>query len=70
MHEGKYTKIAMEFAAQALLSDSHPETGQGWVTQFEEDFAKFAGFKYAIAVNSGTSALHAALIALKSWAWA
>jgi len=65
MHEGKYTKLAMELAAQALVSDSHPETGQGWVTQFEEDFAKFAGFKYGIAVNSGTSALHAALIALK-----
>ena len=65
MHEGKYTKLAIELAAKALVSDSHPETGQGWVTQFEEDFAKFAGFKYAIAVNSGTSALHAALIALR-----
>lgn len=65
MHEGKYTNLAKELAAHALLSDTHPRTGQGWVTQFEEDFAKFAGFNYAIAVNSGTSALHAALIALK-----
>jgi len=65
VHEGKYTKLARELSAHALVSDYHPETGLGWVTQFEEDFAKFVGFKYAIAVNSGTSALHAALIALK-----
>lgn len=32
--------------------------------QLEEEFAKFCGKKYAIAVNSGTSALHLALIAL------
>ena len=57
--------MAKELAAHALVSDTHPETGQGWVTQFEEDFAKLVGFNYAIAVNSGTSALHAALIALK-----
>lgn len=32
--------------------------------QLEEEFAKFTGKKYAVAVNSGTSALHLALIAL------
>jgi perosamine synthetase len=31
------------------------------VAQLEEDFAKYCGTKYAVAVNSGTAALHAAL---------
>ncbi len=33
------------------------------VTQFEKNYAKFAGAKHAIAVNTGTAALHAAVIA-------
>jgi dTDP-4-amino-4,6-dideoxygalactose transaminase len=33
------------------------------VTQFEKAFAKFAGAKHAIAVNTGTAALHAAVAA-------
>lgn len=31
------------------------------VTQLEEDFARYCGTKFAVAVNSGTAALHAAL---------
>ena len=31
------------------------------VKQFEQDFAKFCGARHAVAVNSGTSALHLAL---------
>jgi dTDP-4-amino-4,6-dideoxygalactose transaminase len=34
------------------------------VTQFEKAFAKFAGAKHAIAVNTGTAALHAAVAAV------
>jgi dTDP-4-amino-4,6-dideoxygalactose transaminase len=34
------------------------------VTQFESNFAKFAGAKHAIAVNTGTAALHAAIAAV------
>ena len=40
-----------------------------WITQgpkvaeFEEEFARYVGAKYAVAVNSGTSALHAACFA-------
>jgi len=30
------------------------------VTDFEKNFAKFAGVKYAVAVNTGTAALHSA----------
>lgn len=36
------------------------------VKKFEEEWAKFIGAKYCVAVNSGTSALIAALHALKS----
>ena len=35
----------------------------GKVEEFEEAFAEFIGTKYAIAVNSGTAALHIALLA-------
>ncbi len=34
------------------------------VTKFESNFAKFAGAKHAIAVNTGTAALHAAILAI------
>ncbi len=33
------------------------------VTQFEKNFAKFAGVKHAIAMNTGTAALHSAIVA-------
>ena len=42
----------------------------GWLTTghkvktFEEDFARYVGSKYAVAVNSGTAALHLALDAI------
>jgi dTDP-4-amino-4,6-dideoxygalactose transaminase len=42
----------------------------GWLTtgfkvkRFEEDFAKYVGAKHAVAVNSGTAALHLALDAI------
>ena len=34
------------------------------VAQFEEDFAKFCGAEHCVAINSGTSALHVALLLL------
>ncbi len=33
------------------------------VTEFEKNYAAFAGVKHAIAVNTGTAALHAAMLA-------
>src|SRR6185312_2853932 len=35
--------------------------GGEWVEQFEEQFARFVGSRYAIGVSSGTSALELAL---------
>ena len=34
------------------------------VEKFEKEYAKFIGTKYAVAVNSGTAALHASLASL------
>ena len=34
------------------------------IAEFEEEFKKFTGAKYAVACSSGTSALHTALLAL------
>jgi dTDP-4-amino-4,6-dideoxygalactose transaminase len=40
------------------------KSGAGlYVTQFEEAFARYIGTKYAIALNSGTAALHSSLLA-------
>lgn len=63
MHEGKYSLVARSMATQALSFDLDPNSGLPWVTAFEEEFAKFTKSKFAIAVNSGTSGLHAALMA-------
>ncbi len=35
------------------------------VLKFEKEFSRYVGARYAIAVNSGTSALHASLLALE-----
>jgi len=43
----------------------------GWITtgpkvkRFEEEFAAFVGSRSAVALNSGTAAMHVALAALK-----
>jgi perosamine synthetase len=63
MHDGKYCDAAKRNALKSLDSDIDPQTGLPWVSAFEETFAKISGDSYAIAVNSGTSALHAALLA-------
>lgn len=39
--------------------------GGHYVTQFEQAFAKWVGAKYAVAVSSGTAALHATLMAMR-----
>lgn len=50
-------------AALDVLKSGNYILGEN-VKRFEEEFAKFCGTRYAVAVSSGTSALHLALLAL------
>lgn len=50
-------------AVQEVMSSTYISEGT-LVRQFEENLAKYVAMPYAIAVNSGTSALHLALVGL------
>lgn len=54
----------IKHVTKVLKSEKLTEkSGSGhYVTQFEQAFAKWVGAKYAVAVSSGTAALHAALM--------
>ena len=60
---GKYNGKEMEYVLQVLDSDNPVNKEKPWTQRFEEEFCKVMGVKYAIACNSGTSGLHAALVA-------
>ena len=60
---GKFNGKELEYLARALDSETPENKEFPWVQKFEESFASKVGSKYAIAVNSGTSGLHAALYA-------
>lgn len=60
---GKYNGNEAEYVLRALDTEDPESRGISWVQQFEEKFAEKVGASYAIAVNSGTSGLHAALYA-------
>ncbi|MCJ7760119.1 aminotransferase class I/II-fold pyridoxal phosphate-dependent enzyme, partial [Candidatus Bathyarchaeota archaeon] len=50
-----------EVLRDGVLTD---KSGSGpRVLQFEKEFARYVGARYAVAVNSGTAALHASLMA-------
>ena len=51
------------YAVQAIQSTWISSTGK-FVSRFEEEFAEFAGTKYALSVSNGTVALHLALLGL------
>lgn len=54
-------EAVVEVLKSGILSE---KSGRGpRVLQFEKEFAKFVGAKHAIAVSSGTAALHSALLA-------
>lgn len=55
-NEAKYVAECME---TAWIS-----SGGRFVTEFEQEFARYCGVNHAIATNNGTTALHLALIAL------
>jgi len=58
----EFTKEMEDAAVNSLQNESF--VGGESVLKFEEDFASYIGTKYAIAVNSGNSALQISLMAL------
>ena len=58
----EFTKEMEDAAVNSLQNESF--VGGESVLKFEEDFANYIGTKYAIAVNSGNSALQISLMAL------
>jgi perosamine synthetase len=60
---GKYNGNEAEYVLRALDTEDPESKSYPWVQRFEESFAAKVGAQYAIAVNSGTSGLHAALYA-------
>lgn len=60
---GKFNGNEAKYVLQALDSEDPANREKSWPQRFEELFAETLGVKYAIACNSGTSGLHAALFA-------
>lgn len=60
---GKYTGNEVKYIKEVLESDMKSPTGVSWDRRLEEMFTEKFGAKYAVALNSGTSALHACLSA-------
>src|SRR5688572_6016691 len=56
------TQDAQDLVAQAL-SEGWISSAGPYIERFESEFAKYLGVKHAIAVNTGTAALHIALLA-------
>lgn len=52
-----------KYLMDAFLSTWISSTGK-YVTQFEDNFARYCGVKYGVATSNGTTALHLALTAL------
>lgn len=59
----KYIGNELEYVRQVLESDARSATIGGWNQRLEKQFATRFGMRYAIAHNSGTSALHTCLLA-------
>ena len=63
--KGQHEKIKDEiFEAFEKVYVNTAFSGGPFVKEFEDNFAKFIGTKYAIAVSSGTTALHLSMLAL------
>jgi len=60
---GKFNGNEAEYVLRALDTENPENKSFPWVQRFEEAFSDKVGSKYSIAVNSGTSGLHAALFA-------
>src|SRR4030042_396594 len=60
----KYLGNELKYLEKVLNSESWSATGGNWNQALERAFAKKFGRKYGIALNSGTSTLHASLEAI------
>jgi perosamine synthetase len=60
----KYLNNEIEYLQKVLNSESWSATSGTWCQKLEQEFAKKFESKYAVAMNSGTSTLHAALEAV------
>lgn len=61
----QYVKLRVEInTATRTVFESAAFSGGVFVSQFEEEFAKYCGVNYARGLNSGTTAIHLALLAL------
>lgn len=60
---GKYNGKELEYVLQFLDSENPANKEKSWSQRFEEEFCRVMDVKYAIACNSGTSGLHAAVVA-------
>jgi perosamine synthetase len=59
----KYLGNELEYLRKVLEAESWSNTFGSWTQALEGEFAKRMGAKYAVAMNSGTATLHAALVA-------
>ena len=57
----KYLGNELKYLKKVLAQESWSATGGSWNKALEGEFAKKFGVRYAVALNSGTSTLHAAL---------
>ncbi|NQU81056.1 MAG: DegT/DnrJ/EryC1/StrS family aminotransferase [Bacteroidetes bacterium] len=57
----KYLGNELKYLEMVLQAESWSATGGSWNQALEQAFAKKFGVRYAVALNSGTSTLHAAL---------
>ena len=60
-HQSIKEEIFIQFD---MVYENTAFSGGPFVVAFELDFAKFCGTRFTVAVNSGTSALHLAMVAL------
>ena len=61
VNPSKYLGNELEYIKKVLAAESWSATSGNWNQALERAFAKRFGVKYAVALNSGTSTLHAAL---------
>ncbi len=60
----KFLGNETEYLQRVLNAESWSSTAGSWCRKLEQDFCASIGAKYAVAMNSGTSTLHAALEAV------